>query len=280
MGTSSAVNYACIYVGLLEVRRLLPRYKNNLLFFKRFIDDGIGVWIDSPDEPLAWESFFRSLNNWGTLKWTCDDGHVDDLIFLDLRISVTPLRQLHFQTYQKEQNLYLYIPPSSSHPKNMLYGLVYGRLRAYRLQNTDTDNFVKMAILLARRLCARGYSLKNLLPVFQKANERLLLHDPRRLLTQQATPLPDTTHTKSESPLIFHLLHHPRGNTRQQLRAAYAKTVEPLIPEQPLIVAVSRPKNIKDRVCRTKLADIQGANPSDYFEPGDDTMSPQILPWR
>jgi hypothetical protein len=32
MGTSSAVNYACLYVGLLEVWRLLPHYKNNLLF--------------------------------------------------------------------------------------------------------------------------------------------------------------------------------------------------------------------------------------------------------
>jgi hypothetical protein len=34
MGTSAAVNYACLYVGLLEVRRLLPRYSKQLLFFK------------------------------------------------------------------------------------------------------------------------------------------------------------------------------------------------------------------------------------------------------
>jgi hypothetical protein len=91
MDTSSAINYTSFYVGLLGVCWLLPHYKNNLLFFKRFIDDGIGVWIDTPDKPLAWECFFRSLvNNWGTLKWTCD-GHVDDFFFLDLRISVTPL---------------------------------------------------------------------------------------------------------------------------------------------------------------------------------------------
>jgi hypothetical protein len=50
MGTSAAVNYAYLYVGLLEVRRLLPRYKESLLFFRRFIDDGIGVWIDQPGD--------------------------------------------------------------------------------------------------------------------------------------------------------------------------------------------------------------------------------------
>ena len=277
MGTSLAVNYACLYVGLLEVRQLLPRYKNNLLFFKRFIDDGIGVWIDSPAEPLAWTSFFRCLNNWGALKWTCD-GHVNNLIFLDLQISITATRQIHYRTFQKKQNLYLYIPPGSAHPKNMLFGLVYGHLRAYRLQNTETANYVKMAILLARRLCARGYSMKNLLPVFQKASERLLRSDPCRNLTPRNEAPADAT--PSPSPLIFHLQHHPRGVSRQQVRKAYSKFIEPLIPERSLIVAVLRPKNIRDRVCRTRLLDIPGENPSDYIQTGDDTVSPQILPRR
>jgi hypothetical protein len=56
------------------------------------------------------------LNNWGTSKWTCD-GHVNDLIFLDLRISLDYREKLSYKTYQKEQNLYLYIPPESAHPK-------------------------------------------------------------------------------------------------------------------------------------------------------------------
>ena len=43
MGTSAAVNYSYIYVGLLEVNVLLVNYKKYLLFYKRFIDDGIGV---------------------------------------------------------------------------------------------------------------------------------------------------------------------------------------------------------------------------------------------
>jgi hypothetical protein len=277
MGTSSAVNYACLYVGLLEVRRLLPRYKKNLLFFKRFIDDGIGVWVDTPGDPLEWTSFFRCLNNWGTLKWTCD-GHVNDLIFLDLRISITASRQIHYRTYQKEQNLYLYIPPGSAHPKNMLFGLVYGRLRAYRLQNTNDNHFVEMAILLARRLCARGYSMHMLLPVFKTAGDRLTRSDPRHFLPKKDTS--ERGATTSQNPLIFHLKHHPRGITRQQVRTAYTDTIGPLLRDRSLIVAVSRPKNIKDRVCHTRLPDIPGDNPSDHFEIGDDTMSPQILPRR
>jgi hypothetical protein len=62
MGTSTAVNYAYLYVGLLEIRHLLPRFREHLPFFRRFIDDGIGVWLDRPNRPNAWQSFLRCLN--------------------------------------------------------------------------------------------------------------------------------------------------------------------------------------------------------------------------
>jgi hypothetical protein len=160
----------------------------------------------------------------------------------------------------------------------MLFGLVYGRLRAYRLQNTDDSHFLKMAKLLARRLCARGYSFQTLLPVFKQAGERLAKSDPRLpQIPRDERPCDATTAQKA---IIFHLLHHPRGITRQQVRAAYSEIVGPLMPDRNLVIAVSRPPNIKDRVCRTRLPDIIGDNPSDYLITGDDTVSPQILPRR
>jgi hypothetical protein len=65
MGTSATVNYAYLYVGLLEVKRLLPRYETCLPFFKRFINDGIGVWIPPSKDQLTWDAFLRCLNQWG-----------------------------------------------------------------------------------------------------------------------------------------------------------------------------------------------------------------------
>jgi hypothetical protein len=140
MGTSTAVNYAYLYVCLLEVQRLLPRYKTCLLFFKRFIDDGIRVWLPPSNDQLTWDAFLRCLNQWGTLRWTCN-GHVDSLIFMDLWISIGPDRHLIFQTYQKPMNLYLYMPPGSVHPGKMLRSLIFGRLRTYWLQNTHLRDF-------------------------------------------------------------------------------------------------------------------------------------------
>jgi hypothetical protein len=129
MGTSTAVNYANLYVGLLEVTTLLKKFRKELLFYRRFIDDGIGVWLS--EDPLAWSSFLDCLNSWGSLKWT-SDGLTDEIIFMDLTIQIDPLsNRLIFETFQKAMNLYLYIPPNSAHPEGLLRGLIFGRLRAY-----------------------------------------------------------------------------------------------------------------------------------------------------
>ena len=44
MGTSCAVNYAFLYMGMLEMIKLVEDFRPWLLFYGRFIDDGIGLW--------------------------------------------------------------------------------------------------------------------------------------------------------------------------------------------------------------------------------------------
>jgi hypothetical protein len=108
---------------------------------------------------------------------------------------------IHYWSYQKQMNLYLYILPGSAHPSNMIYGLIYRRFQVYRLQNTETADFVRMSILLARRLCARaGYSLQTLMLIFQKAKECLLKSDPRKILNP-AEQLQDSY--VKQNPLSF-----------------------------------------------------------------------------
>ena len=199
-----------------------------------------GVWLPQPNDHLAWDAFLRCLNQWGTLRWTCD-GHVDSLIFLDLRISIGPKRHLTFQTYQKPMNLYLYIPPGSAHPEKMLRSLIFGRLRAYWLQNTHLSDLYAMAVLLARRLMARGYSFPALKPLFEEASVRLQ--------TQLRYRQPPDPNDPAKKAIIFHLEYHPRGIQRSQVRQVYSNTLAPFLPDRKLTLAVSRPRNLRDRIC-------------------------------
>jgi hypothetical protein len=218
MGTSTAVNYAVLYVALLKIKTLLKKYKNNLLFLKRFIDDTLGVWIPSDDN--AWDDFLHDMNNYGTLKWTCNDGLVDTLIFLDITVTIDANRKLVFKTFQKPMNLYLYIPPTSAHSTNLLKGLI-------------SDDYVYFATMLAKRLIARGWLKKTVLALFDEANNSLQSDAAKKNIQQH-----ETTTTK---PIIFHLPYHPRGIQRQTIREVFNNTIGTHLQDQKLIVDVSRP---------------------------------------
>jgi hypothetical protein len=153
-----------------------------------------------------------------------------------------------------------------------------------RLQNTSTDGFIKMAILLVWRLCARGVLPTNPDAPFSK---KWATSSCSLLLTQAACsfqrwPTLPVLLPRHTEPTHLPFTNHPWGITWQQFWAAYSATIEQLIPAQYLIVAVvsSRPQNIKDRVCRTDIPSTQRDNPSHYIETGDNIMSPQIFPWR
>jgi hypothetical protein len=259
MGTSTAVNYANLYVGLLEVTKLLRKFKDQLLFYRRFIDDGVGIWLC--DDPLIWDSFLKCLNSWGSLKWT-SDGLTDEIVFMDLRIKIDPFsNRIVYETYQKSMNLHLYIPPNSAHPHGVLRSLVFGRLQACWHQNTEEYNFVKIAALLAQRLIARGYSKQILTALFVEATERLTHLDCKN--QQGAITVEPAAAAKDKKPIFFHLPYHPRGMQRTTIRKAFNASLQKVLPHRTLIVAASRPKNLGDRVCRTRLPDVPGNNPSD-----------------
>lgn len=159
-------------------------------------------------------------------------------------------------------NLYLYIPPGSAHPRSMLRGLVFGRLRAYLLQNTDEDNFIHFAKLLAQRLRARGWSNQTLLPLFREAMQHLQQNHRRQ---------PKTT-TSNRDRVYFHLPYHPRGLQRRQVRQLFERHMRQILPTAQLTIAMSRPKNLRDRVCAAVLQDVPGNNPSDYLPGGDRSL--------
>ena len=76
------------------------------------------------DDTTAWLDFKRDLNHFGILTWEINEPSllVD---FLDLTISIKNGR-VETRTFQKELNLYLYLPPASAHPRNCIKGTIYG----------------------------------------------------------------------------------------------------------------------------------------------------------
>lgn len=266
MGTPVACIYAILFFGYYERTIILRKYKRNLLFYKRQIDDVLGVWIDDPENPSAWKDFQVDMNNACKLKWTFV--HPTTTVdFLDLTITINEQGFISTKTFQKSMNLFLYITPHSAHPPGLMKSLVFGQLLTYYKQNTLQSDFIELTTLLFQRLLDRGHSHDTLSLLFSTAITEIQerLNNP---FPSKRTNTSDIS--SSDTQLLLHMPYHPRDISRQQIRNIYESTCESNINNfnhiinhqtksvmkiSKVTVAYSRPKNIKNYLCPSTLED-------------------------
>lgn len=247
MGTPPACMWATLYFAIHE-ERVIPQFADTLDFYRRFIDDGFGLWKPLPD-PIAdaarWSDFQKAFSSYGKLSWefSTRSSSVD---FLDLTITITKGR-VETCLYEKALNLYLYLPPHSAHPPGVLKGLIYGML--WRINKLTTNSDARAAYIqnFYRRLRARGYSNSVLSPLFDTAISQT---DKRR--QQPTTTVPD--------PIYLHLPFHPSDPPSRYLQSIFRSTLleppgEPRLPLlenkkrariglERMVVAYHRPRNL------------------------------------
>lgn len=273
MGTSCACMYATIYYAYHEINVLLPKYKLQLFYYRRFIDDALGIWLPhgSPrDNELKWRQFKKDMDNFGKLRWKCEPLS-KAVNFLDLTISITDDNIIETKTFQKALNLYLYIPPHSAHPPGVLRGLVLGNIGRFYHQNTHKADYHKVVIEFYRHLQDRGYDPTVLRPLFSEAD--------KRQRSPQSKPKAEKAEDLGFQWLPIHMKYHPQGISRREVRKAYENACETPNNEtqgfndpnnshfsiKKSTIALSRPKNIADSVTSSRVPNVDGNNASDVL---------------
>jgi len=297
MGTPCACIIATIYFAHYEKFTLLPKYNSHLQHYFRFIDDGFGIWTpptdpDSPIDPNSsfskindsnniFEEFKKDLNKFGLLRWTVEELS-NEIVYLDLIIKIDKGR-FTFKTYQKDLNLYLYIPPHSAHPPGVQKSLVFGCLLKYWKQNSNPDDFVQITKLFFHRLQARGHTAEDLRILFMEAAKKL---PPKHSLHIEKTPLPknnnDDAPIVEDDQLFFKYIYHPKDISRLTIRSIYEKRCEtPILVRdgfsdfkitnnvtmkiKKLTIAYRRDENLRDRLIPSRILEAPGKPISEYL---------------
>ena len=258
MGTSAACMWATIYFAIRE-EFLLGKYSSELLLYKRFIDDMFAIWLGSNER---WIEFKADTNNFGILTWDFDDNLSASVNFLDLTITINSEYRIQTKTYQKEMNLYQYIPPTSAHPPKMMKGIVYGLIRQYKLQNTLPSDYINQSKLLFQRLVARGWD-KRLIKSY-------ILDADAKLSNPTTNPSTNNTETLTNKEQLFlHWKYHPHDIPRKNLRQIYDETCKDIfegIGIKKLTIAYSRAPNLSSELTRAKLHQAPGKEASKYYD--------------
>jgi hypothetical protein len=261
MGTPPAPPWATIFFALKEMG-LLPKWSTFLHFYKRFIDDVLGVWLVHPDPEYnkkMWLEFQADMNSWFGLEWVCTD-LATSVNFMDLTITIAD-GHLETTLFEKAQNLYLYIPPHSSHPRGVFTGLIFGQvLRIRRLcsKQSDADDRTKQFFA---RLLARGHTHEFLRPLFQRAEVNAASYLSRN--SEEHDRLRISKEAKSSDQVFFHLQFHPDDPPSRDIQSIWREQVSHPPGEAPLntlknlnkcevgfsklVVAYSRPLNLRNR---------------------------------
>ena len=260
MGTSAAVMWATIYYAYHEVHTLIPKHGHNLFYFKRFIDDIFGVWIGNTT--TEWDAFCTDVNDFGILTWDIEDQTPSTTVdFLDLTLTIEG-RRIVSRTFQKEMNLYLYIPSASAHPDGCIKGTVFGLIRRYYAQNTCRKDYIHFVVLLYTRLLDRGWDKEFIRRLIIKACTTVETGTP----TNNPTNTPTESTNDNANRLFIHLQFHPDDIPRQKIQQLYQEHCGDLFDatmgiKKPTI-AYSRAPNIADYVTQAKLHQAPGREAS------------------
>jgi hypothetical protein len=228
MGISPAPPWATIYFGLFETE-LLKRWTTNVMFYCRFIDNVIGIWIPHPcpfTNATLWHDFTTDTQQWHGLQWTCEPPS-SSINFMDLTISIIRER-LETTLYEKPQNLYLYLPPHSSHPHGIVNGLIFGqvlRIRRLCLNKTSADSCIQ---IFFKRLTERGHAPETLIPVFARAEKNATRFLLRKQRHQHTAPL------HSQRKIFLHLQYHPDDPPSHLIQHIWRQSVANPPDETPL----------------------------------------------
>ena len=172
MGTPPACNYATIYFACHE-HKIIRRFKSNLLLYRRYIDDIIGIWVPSgspTEDDCRWTAFQEAIDGFHGLEWVFSP-RVHTIDYLDLTISIdSSTKKIRTTLYEKELNLYLFIPPHSAHAPGVLTGLVLGNCHRIHTLCSNPADVLHLSQLFFNRLIRRGYSPNILLPLFKRAD--------------------------------------------------------------------------------------------------------------
>ena len=139
----------------------------------------------------------------------------------------------------------MYTPAASAHQPDTLKGLIYGALIRYYVQNSDTADFMEASSFLYRRLRDRGYAPARLDALFLAAGKHIdakidadIPLVKRKCREPKLGSIGDT--------LFLHWQYHPRGIQRHTLRKLYDNLLHGHTGFTKLVVALSRPPNIRD----------------------------------
>lgn len=266
MGTNCAPNYANLYLVNYELP-LINKFKENIIFYGRFIDD-IFIILDSKCDINIFRKEFINMNP--KLEFSFNPSK-EKAEFLDIIFSKGPNFQidglLDTHVHQKNCNKYLYLPFKSQHPSHIKKSMITTELKRYIRISSNIKYYFEIRELFYLRLRSRGYKINFLLPIFNSVSYNI-----RNNLLKEKEEKPSKTDsniffsieynasTKQYSALLLRRLFQWKEKWQEELR------LQGVSPLYPMLSFKSSPNFLKLLTTKSRLKYIDKSSDGEYEE--------------
>ena len=218
-------------------------------FWKRFVDDIIGVWKGSKEEFLKFIEICNS--NEERIKVTyeiCEK----EAIFLDVKVTRREDGDLKTELYVKPTDRTRYLHKDSDHPRHVKEGIAKGQARRLRRLCSEDSDYWKYAEKTKEKLMNRGYGevqvSRQLKEGFKMSRERAL---------ERAEKIED----KRINFVTTHSAYLPNINKILKRHGHFLKEegLDKYIKETPRL-SLRRGKNLSDLVVNAKKKPKEGGS--------------------
>ena len=141
---------------------------------------------------------------------------------MDLTITIVDGR-LETTLFEKAMNLYLYLPPHSSHPRGVFTGLIFGQVLRIRRLCTHRRDVDTKILEFFHRLLARGHTQENLGPLFDKAEANAKAY--LQMTQEERDQLKHRKSMDAHNQVFLHLLYHPMDPQSRDIQQLWREQV-------------------------------------------------------
>ena len=252
IGSRLGKNYACAFMGEWEKEvgeKAEEQIGKRPKWWKRFVDDVIGVWKGSKEEFLR---FIEVCNaNEERIKVTYDICE-KEAIFLDVKVIREEGGRVKTELYVKPTDRTRYLHRDSDHPRHVKEGIAKGQARRLRRLCSEDSDYWKYAEKTKEKLVSRGYG---------ELQVQRQLKEGFKMTREEAL---ERAGKKKDNRINFvttHSSHLPNVNKILKRHGHYLREegLEKYVKETPRL-SLRRGKNLSDLVVNAKAKKEEGGS--------------------
>ena len=244
IGSKLGKNYACTYMGEWEEevgKTAEEKIGKKPRWWKRFVDDVIGVWKGSKEEFLRFIDICNE--NEERIKVTyevCEK----EAIFLDVKVKREEGGKIKTEMYIKPTDRTRYLHRDSDHPRHVKEGIAKGQARRLRRLCSEDEDYWKYANKTKEKLLSRGYG---------EIQVDRQLKEGYKLTREEALERAEKKADKKINFVTTHSKYLPNINKILRRHSHYLKEegLEKYVEDVPRL-SLRRGKNLADLVVNAK----------------------------